>query len=199
MASTIFHAPPCTSVTPSVKPVPLTCQNYVGLKPSTASVNSSRFNCRPLTTTTVKSQGVFVVKASETVKKLGLSDAECEAAVFAGKIPEAPPVPPKPAAPAGTPLVPALVSVGYIFAQIYGNLSGNVDIGEEDTPIGAMPGCYRLGWRHGLVKEVAKARDVGVNSIVLIPKVPDALKVSILHLGFSRVGAIRAALDDEVM
>ena len=52
-----------------------------------------------------------MVKASETVKKFGLSDAECEAAVVAGKIPEAPPVPPKPAAPAGTPLVPALVSV----------------------------------------------------------------------------------------
>ncbi|MBA0623877.1 hypothetical protein Godav_009312 [Gossypium davidsonii] len=48
--------------------------------------------------------------------------------------------------------------------------------GQEDTPIGAMPGCYRLGWRHGLVEEVAKARDVGVNSIVLFPKVPDALK-----------------------
>lgn len=26
--------------------------------------------------------------------------------------------------------------------------------GEEDTPIGAMPGCYRLGWRHGLIEEV---------------------------------------------
>ncbi|KAL3641256.1 Delta-aminolevulinic acid dehydratase 1, chloroplastic [Castilleja foliolosa] len=50
--------------------------------------------------------------------------------------------------------------------------------GEEDTPIGAMPGCYRLGWRHGLVEEVSKARDVGVNSIVLFPKVPDGLKTS---------------------
>jgi len=29
--------------------------------------------------------------------------------------------------------------------------------GEEDTPIGAMPGCYRLGWRHGLVEEVLSA------------------------------------------
>ena len=28
--------------------------------------------------------------------------------------------------------------------------------GEEDMPIGAMPGCYRLGWRHGLVEEVGK-------------------------------------------
>lgn len=28
--------------------------------------------------------------------------------------------------------------------------------GEDDTPIGAMPGCYRLGWRHGLVQEVGE-------------------------------------------
>ncbi|KAK1273338.1 hypothetical protein QJS04_geneDACA018996 [Acorus gramineus] len=48
--------------------------------------------------------------------------------------------------------------------------------GEEDTPIGAMPGCYRLGWRHGLLEEVYKARDVGINSVVLFPKIPDALK-----------------------
>jgi porphobilinogen synthase len=48
--------------------------------------------------------------------------------------------------------------------------------GEEDTPIGAMPGCYRLGWQHGLIEEVYKARDVGVNSLVLFPKIPDALK-----------------------
>lgn len=27
-------------------------------------------------------------------------------------------------------------------------------IGEEDVPIGAMPGCFRLGWRHGLIEEV---------------------------------------------
>ncbi|KAG2316196.1 hypothetical protein Bca4012_067010 [Brassica carinata] len=47
-----------------------------------------------------------------------------------------------------------------------------------------MPGCYRLGWRHGLLQEkmsflckhVAKARAVGVNSIVLFPKVYEALK-----------------------
>jgi len=26
--------------------------------------------------------------------------------------------------------------------------------GEQSTPIGAMPGCYRLGWRHGLIDEV---------------------------------------------
>lgn len=32
--------------------------------------------------------------------------------------------------------------------------------------------------------QVAKARDVGVNSVVLFPKVPDALKVVILLLSF---------------
>ncbi|KAJ7959149.1 Delta-aminolevulinic acid dehydratase [Quillaja saponaria] len=48
--------------------------------------------------------------------------------------------------------------------------------GQQDTPIGAMRGFYGLGWRHGLVKEVAKARDVSVNSDLLFPKVPDALE-----------------------
>ncbi|KAF0925091.1 hypothetical protein E2562_015381 [Oryza meyeriana var. granulata] len=54
--------------------------------------------------------------------------------------------------------------------------SCKVATGEEDTPIGAMPGCFRLGWRHGLLDEVYKSRDVGVNSFVLFPKVPDGLK-----------------------
>ena len=37
------------------------------------------------------------------------------------------------------------------------------------------------------VFQVAKARDVGVNSIVLFPKIPDALKVlfsSVITVGF---------------
>ncbi|KAI4975902.1 hypothetical protein ZWY2020_049509 [Hordeum vulgare] len=49
-------------------------------------------------------------------------------------------------------------------------------VGEEDTPIGAMPGCFTLGWRHVLLEEVYKSRDVGVNIFVLFPKVPDGLK-----------------------
>ncbi|VVB10150.1 unnamed protein product [Arabis nemorensis] len=48
--------------------------------------------------------------------------------------------------------------------------------GEVDIPIRTMPGRYILGWRQGLIKEVARARDAGVNSIMLYPKVPDALK-----------------------
>lgn len=29
-----------------------------------------------------------------------------------------------------------------------------LDSGEQNAPIGAMPGCERLGWRHGLIDEV---------------------------------------------
>ena len=32
-----------------------------------------------------------------------------------------------------------------------------MNVGEEDTPIGAMPGCFRLGWRHGLIDEVSES------------------------------------------
>lgn len=38
----------------------------------------------------------------------------------------------------------------------------NILAGEEDTPIGAMPGCYRLGWRHGLVEEVNMLSDFDI-------------------------------------
>jgi len=84
--------------------------HYVGLKPST----SSKFSCVK-TAIRVRSPRLFVVRASEKhdgpIKKLGLSEAECEAAVVAGNVPEAPPMPPKPAAPAGTPVVPSYVSI----------------------------------------------------------------------------------------
>ena len=38
------------------------------------------------------------------------------------------------------------------------------------------------------LNQVAKARDVGVNSVVLFPKVPDALKVLIASLPFHLFG-----------
>ncbi|XP_050233659.1 delta-aminolevulinic acid dehydratase, chloroplastic-like [Mercurialis annua] len=190
MASTILSSSPSITA-PAIKC--LDCKNCVGLKPN---VKNLRLNCG-------KSFGkecskrIFIVRASEKhsgpFKKLGISDAECEAAVVAGNVPEAPPVPPIPAAPTGTPVVPSLplsrrprrnrrtpalrasfqetsISPANFVYPLF------IHEGEEDTPIGAMPGCYRLGWRHGLVEEVAKARDVGVNSIVLFPKVPDAVK-----------------------
>lgn len=96
MASTIFHAPP--------RPCSAALPDYSGLKPSSPALVSVKFLQRP------RSRSLLLVKASESAKKLGLTDAECEAAVVAGKIPEAPPVPPKPAAPAGTPLISHLVS-----------------------------------------------------------------------------------------
>lgn len=93
----------------------LECQNYVGLRaPTNLKFNNVR--------TAMKAQPprLFVVRASEhnnvprSSNKVGLSDAECEAAVVAGNAPEAPPVPPKPAPPAGTPVVSSLVSAHVI-------------------------------------------------------------------------------------
>ncbi|KAK6938391.1 Delta-aminolevulinic acid dehydratase [Dillenia turbinata] len=203
----------------------LDSQTYVGLKPSL----NQQFNC-VMPKIMANPRRVLVVRASERrsepIPKMGLTDEECEAAVVAGNVPEAPPVPPKSAAPAGTPVVPSLPlnrrprrnrkspAMRASFQET--NLSPAnfvyplfIHEGEEDTPIGAMPGCFRLGWRHGLMEEVimlgcfrmtilllskdpfpvccstesegnllqvVKARDVGVNSVVLFPKVPDGLK-----------------------
>ncbi|WVZ17997.1 hypothetical protein V8G54_005319, partial [Vigna mungo] len=169
MASSITNAPSAVN-----------CPSYVGLRAPQRTFNL----CVPQPATKSFPPRLFVVRAS---------DSEFEAAVVAGKVPSAPPVPPKPAAPVGTPVVPSLplhrrprrnrrspalrsafqetsISPANFVYPLF------IHEGEEDTPIGAMPGCYRLGWRHGLVEEVAKARDVGVNSIVLFPKIPDALK-----------------------
>lgn len=77
---------------------------------------------------------MLVVKASTSdgsFKKSGMSDAECEAAVVAGNVLEAPPVPPVPASPVGTPVVTSFVSV-FIF--ILTNLQ---------DPITAMVSCLR--------------------------------------------------------
>ncbi|KAF3446995.1 hypothetical protein FNV43_RR12175 [Rhamnella rubrinervis] len=188
MASTIVNVP---SNVGAVKG--LDCQSFVGLRPLT---NVRSLNC---VRTSIKASPPrrFAVRASEQrdapARKLGMSDAECEAAVVAGNVPDAPPVPPKAAAPAGTPVVPSLPlnrrprrnrkspALRASFQETTLSPANFVyplfiHEGEEDTPIGAMPGCYRLGWRHGLVEEVSKARDVGVNSIVLFPKIPDGLK-----------------------
>ncbi|XP_043715835.1 delta-aminolevulinic acid dehydratase, chloroplastic-like [Telopea speciosissima] len=171
---------------------PLDGRIFIGLKPST----NAKFIIaeRPIKK---RNRPLLVIRASEdrgrSPEKLGLSDEECEAAVVSGNILEAPPVPPKAATPPGTPLVspfplsrrprrnrksPVLRSAFQETSISPANFVYPLFIheGEEDTPIGAMPGCYRLGWRHGLVEEVYKARDVGVNSFVLFPKVPDALK-----------------------
>ncbi|KAM3192937.1 hypothetical protein ACQJBY_069853 [Aegilops geniculata] len=122
----------------------------------------------------------------------GRSIEECEADAVAGRFP-APAAFVRPKAPDGTPEIrpldmakrprrnrrsPALRAAFQETTISPANLVLPLFIheGEEDAPIGAMPGCFRLGWQHGLLDEVYKARDVGVNSFVLFPKVPDALK-----------------------
>ncbi|KAI3885219.1 hypothetical protein MKW98_002611 [Papaver atlanticum] len=163
----------------------------------------------------IQSPSRFIIKASNekeaSLKKLGLTDAECEAAVVAGNAPDAPPVPPKPAAPSGTPLVSLLPLnkrprrnrkspvLRASFQETHLSPANFVyplfiHEGQEDTPIGAMPGCYRLGWRHGLLEEVSKARDVGVNSIVLFPKVPDALKTPTGDESYNENGLVPRAI-----
>jgi porphobilinogen synthase len=47
--------------------------------------------------------------------------------------------------------------------------------GEDDVPIGAMPGCHRHGMK-GLMAEVQRAVDVGIAFVALFPALPDARK-----------------------
>lgn len=87
----------------------LDCVTYAGFKPS---VNQHFVCVRPVDKAC--NRRLFTVRASEKhdtpIKKTGLSEEECEAAVVAGNAPEAPPPPPRPAAPAGTPVVSSIVS-----------------------------------------------------------------------------------------
>ncbi|XP_073063756.1 delta-aminolevulinic acid dehydratase, chloroplastic-like [Primulina eburnea] len=188
MASTMLKSANCSAIG-AVK------LDYVGLKP--LKLSSNVLCVRPGSIKNVPRKLAIAAcdKRDSVPIKTGMSDQECETAVVAGYIPVAPRIPPKPAAPAGTPVVPSLPlrrrprrnrrspALRAAFQETSlspANLVYPLFIheGEENTPIGAMPGCYRLGWRHGLVEEVAKAQDVGVNSILLFPKVPDALKSS---------------------
>lgn len=182
-------------------------QSYVGLKPSTSRKPISLLrgtNTRPLLVVRASSEREISVKSS------GLSIEECEAAAVAGNFPD-PPIPRRPSGPKGTPnvkLLPLtrrprrnrrLPTLRDAFQET--NLSPSnlvlplfIHEGEEDVPIGAMPGCYRLGWRHGLLEEVYKARDVGVNSIVLFPKIPDALKSQTGDEAFNDNGLVPRAI-----
>lgn len=87
------------------------CKSYVGLR---ASSLAQKLDCLGRATK-APLRCRFIVRASEKrgepIRKLGLTDRQCEEAVAAGNVPEAPPVPPKPAAPAGTPSVSSLVSI----------------------------------------------------------------------------------------
>lgn len=43
--------------------------------------------------------------------------------------------------------------------------------GDRNEPIASMPGVSRLNWRKGLVDTVREARSLGVNQVVIFPKV----------------------------
>nr|P45623.1 RecName: Full=Delta-aminolevulinic acid dehydratase, chloroplastic; Short=ALAD; Short=ALADH; AltName: Full=Porphobilinogen synthase; Flags: Precursor [Selaginella martensii]CAA52955.1 5-aminolevulinic acid dehydratase [Selaginella martensii] len=136
---------------------------------------------------------------------------ECEADVVSGNPPAAPAAPAKAKAPPGTPVVKPLrltsrprrnrksAALRDAFQETTLTpanfiLPLFIHEGEEDSPIGAMPGCSRLGWRHGLIDEVYKARDVGVNSVVLFPKIPDALKSSTGDEAYNPDGLVPRAI-----
>ncbi|XP_072957973.1 delta-aminolevulinic acid dehydratase, chloroplastic [Typha angustifolia] len=181
--------------------------SYAGLRPLTAPryVSIAR---RP------KSHSSTVIRASNenetSVKTSGLSIEECEAAAVAGKFPDPPPLY-RPTGPKGTPVIQPLEltkrprrnrkspALRAAFQETYLSPANFVlplfiHEGEEDVPIGAMPGCFRLGWRHGLLEEVYKARDVGVNSFVLFPKIPDALKSQAGDEAFNDNGLVPRAI-----
>eukprot|EP00249_Psilotum_nudum_P028912 c38926_g1_i1 orf=91-1374(-) len=137
---------------------------------------------------------------------------ECEAAVVAGDPPAAPPPPVKAKPPKGTPVVTPLFlsrrprrnrKSATIRAACQETIISPANFvlplfiheGEEDHPIGAMPGCYRLGWKHGLIQEVYKARDVGVCSVVLFPKVPDAVKSATGDEAYNPNGLVPRAIQ----
>uniref|UniRef100_A0A0D6R542 Delta-aminolevulinic acid dehydratase n=2 Tax=Spermatophyta TaxID=58024 RepID=A0A0D6R542_ARACU len=184
--------------------------NHGGLRQTGFFCQPSALPCKSVTTW--KIQSIRAVAKNTTLRTGTLrSIEECEAAVVSGNPPPAPPVPPKPRPPPGTPSVLPLplsrrprrnrksaalrrafqettISPANFILPLF------IHEGEEDTPIGAMPGCYRLGWRHGLIEEVYKARDVGVNSVVLFPKIPDALKSATGEEAYNENGLVPRAI-----
>lgn len=170
--------------------------------------------CGGLKLSVQKTRKHAVIRASSeqgtTTERKGLSIEECEANAVAGHFPDPPPLT-KPAGPKGTPVVKPLVltrrprrnrkssSLRSAFQETTISAANLVlplfiHEGEEDFPIGAMPGCFRLGWRHGLLDEVYKAVDVGVKSFVLFPKIPDALKSPTGDESFNDNGLVPRAI-----
>lgn len=61
---------------------------------------------------------------------------------------------------------------------------------EDDWPIESLPGVERLGEK-GLLREVAKGREYGVNQVILFPKTPQELKSSIGEEAFNPNGLVQ--------
>ncbi|GAQ80029.1 delta-aminolevulinic acid dehydratase [Klebsormidium nitens] len=155
--------------------------------------------------------GAVQVRATIAEEKKVLSIEEAEARVVEGNPPPAPPPQPKPRKPKGTPPCDPLdltsrprrnrrngtfraafqettLSPSNFILPVF------IHEGETAAPINAMPGCYRVGWRHGLLDEVRKARDVGVNQVVLFPVVPNALKTPTADECYNPEGIVPRAI-----
>lgn len=66
--------------------------------------------------------------------------------------------------------------------------------GDDDVPIGAMPGCNRVGWKTGLVRDVKEAMARGVKQVVLFPKTPEHLKTVTGEESFNPDGLAQRAI-----
>ncbi|KAJ7548724.1 hypothetical protein O6H91_07G024200 [Diphasiastrum complanatum] len=201
--------PPHICIIPTVsRTSPAAASSYCSL--SSSSLGSFSSSVAAVRLTHRRRLGVVRAIAEPSVVTKAPTIEESEAAVVAGNPPAAPPVPAKASPPPHTPVVsplelvhrprrnrksPALRDAFQETILSPANFILPLFIHEgENSPIGAMPGCYRLGWRHGLINEVYKARDVGVNSVVLFPKVPNALKSATGDEAFNPNGLVPRAI-----
>lgn len=65
--------------------------------------------------------------------------------------------------------------------------------GDDDIPIGAMPGQRRLSPK-GLIEEVRLARQDGVNAVVLFPAVPESLKTKGAEQAYNPEGLVQVSI-----
>ncbi|CAI5516963.1 unnamed protein product [Closterium sp. NIES-64] len=180
--------------------------SFTGLRKNQISQASSKASSQQ----NVKAKAFAVRAVAEpAAKKLTIEEAE--ARVVAGNPPPAPAAKPRPAAPKGTPIVEPLNLISRprrnrrspflreAFQESFVTpanfiLPLFIHEGVDASPIGSMPGCYRLGWNTGLIEEVYKARDVGVNQVVLFPKVPDALKTPTADEAYNPDGIVMRSI-----
>ena len=69
------------------------------------------------------------------------------------------------------------------------------DEGDENIPIGSMPGQDRLSFKSGMIKKVAEARAAGVNQVVVFPKTPDDLKTACGKEAFNPQGLAQRSIS----
>ena len=69
------------------------------------------------------------------------------------------------------------------------------DEGDENIPIGSMPGQDRLSFKTGMIKKVAEARAAGVNQVVVFPKTPDRLKTPCGKEAFNPQGLAQRSIS----